>query len=507
MDGKMTMSEDLPQNSTYLEAISDGTNIRINDASQRMDGLILFTLSVYPNYTDGENVKGYVIIADTEGNIINGQYYDEGQPISLGLLNSTTCYYSDPLTGNVSIWNFDTNETVILPVDSGHDQFFYNPLTNTILTQQKVRWSGYALDGDSIDVMGDDLVEYDLLGNEIWRWEGNNTLPFNETEYIQRNETLDGYADWTHSNAIYWDMDNDFIYINNENLDNFVKVDHATSNTIWVAGRYIGTGPGLTMYNTAGEVVDSLWYHAHGLEMSSPSEFLLYDNDMWNLTRENPTQESVARFLKLVIDDTTRIASTRWSKISPYADIEQGDLVNLPNGNIAGAIDLAPEPLISEISENGEIVWEWDFNITDDIGWGLGPNNLERFFEGPLVANIRYENTLTEGESALINCSIWDVFHRQYSHEISIVAVEGGFTLLEETRDLLPHWQETFVEFEIPNLVAGDHSIAIIFTNNDGSYSTILIILTVNTNIIPYAGLGVVIVSLIVVVIYYIKKK
>ncbi|MHA1907698.1 MAG: aryl-sulfate sulfotransferase [Candidatus Thorarchaeota archaeon] len=503
------LSENLPQNSTFLDAFANGPYLRVNNATQRMDGLTLLTVAVYPNYTSSGDRLGYVMVLDGDGNIVNARFYEDGQSGSPQMLNSTTCYYNDPFSGNITLWNIYTNATVTLPIDNGHHQVFINPITETVIIQERIPWTTMEYEGDIIDVEGDDVVEFDFLGNEIWRWEGNNTLPFNEAEFMQREEVRRGYADWTHSNAIYWDIDNDFIYINNRHLDCIVKIDHATGETVWVLGRYIGEGPGLTMYNQAGEEIESLWYHAHAIEMTGPNEFVIWDNDQWNLTTAEPGNDdlSTSRMVRFSVDETAMTATETWSYSTPYDVVAQGDCNALPNGNTIAIQNTAPEPVIVEVNEAGEVVWEYIFNMTGDIGWRLSPNGLVRFFEEPLVENVDYTEALTEGTNATVSFSLWDVFQRPYTHDMSIVVVEGSTTLLEQDIELLPHWQENLVEVDIANLAAGEHSLILTLTNQDDVSTAIILSLTVNSNMLLYVGIGAAAVVVVVVLVYFIKKK
>ena len=84
----------------------------------------------------------------------------------------------------------------------------------------------FEFEGEMMPVKYDDLVEFDRDGNELWRWHGNSTFPFDAYEFYLRNETRRGELDWMHSNALYWDIDDGSIYLSVRHLDCVVKVDY-----------------------------------------------------------------------------------------------------------------------------------------------------------------------------------------------------------------------------------------------------------------------------------------
>ncbi|MHA1942971.1 MAG: aryl-sulfate sulfotransferase, partial [Candidatus Thorarchaeota archaeon] len=248
------LSADAPNNSTHIQVLEDAINMTY-DTADAFQGLNLIELQVYPTYESTNDREDYALIVDMDGNVVNG-FYQNDRSGQLQLINSTTVFFVDAVSGNFTLWNIYTNETEYTMAPSGHHDAEYNPVTETFMVIETVFDQGdYNWSGDVQPIKGDDIVEYDKEGNEIWRWNGSLTFPFNENEWMLRNESRRGEIDWMHSNGLYWDLDENEMYLSVRHLDCTVKVDYETGDTVWVAGRYTGEGPALAMYNLEGEEV------------------------------------------------------------------------------------------------------------------------------------------------------------------------------------------------------------------------------------------------------------
>ncbi len=504
------ISEDLPSNSTYVNAIRDDTHFRVSDDTQYYDGLNLFSLGIYPNHTDSNDRVGYLLVADMDGNIRNG-FYSDFQPGSPKLINSTSALYTVRGEDGIFFWNWVDNKTQWFNVSEGHHEVVYNPVSQTFLTMQGVDViEDYNFTGDLYQVVNDDIVEYDMDGTELWRWEGNITFPFNIDEFHLRNETRRDELDWTHTNSLYWDIDNGMIYMNVRHLDCVVAVDYNTGETAYVFGRYTGENPGMTMYNKYGEEVDSLFYHAHACEVIGPNRFILYDNDYKNITRPD-INVGITRLIEVEIDTDANTATEVWSWTSPesYFCRAQGDANRFPNGNTIGVHNQAPSPFMTEVNQAGEIVWEWTFNKTDaHIGWRLSPNGHMRFRVEPTIELAEPVVTIAEGGTASVHVSLWDTFQRPVTEPGKINATSANMvTLAYEEFDFLPHWQETEVVLEIPGLQVGTHLIQILVENVDGIQSEVVVTVEVTSNMLLYVGIGAIVVVALVVIVVFMKKR
>jgi hypothetical protein len=509
-DSRYAVAANLPMNKTFENAFLDNSHFRVHDDTQYFDGLNLFTMMINPNHTEAPRARdGYIMVMDMDGNIRNG-FFNESTMGSPKLINSTTAMFTKRDYDGVYLWNWVTNKTEALPIPEGHHEVTYNPVTDTFLTIQLVNFiENYTFQEAQWNITGDDIVEYDRDGTELWRWEGNLTFPFNWDEYKLRNETRDD-MDWMHSNSIYWDIDNDMIYMNVRHLDCVVAVNYTSGETEWVVGRYVGEGPGMTLYNKAGEEVDSLFYHAHACEKIGPNNYILYDNDYKNLTRAD-IDIGITRYVEFAVDETAMTATEVWSWTSPesYYTRAQGDTNRLPNGNSIGVHNQGPSPFMVEVNQAGEIVWEMTINkTTEHIGWGLNPNGHMRFTVEPTIVLAEPNMTIPSGGIASVEVSVWDIYQKPTSTSGTITATTADMVVLaNEDFDFLPHWEETEIVLELEGLADGIHYIQILVENDEGIQHEKVVRIEVVSNLPLYLAIGGAAVLILVVVVYFWSKK
>jgi hypothetical protein len=502
----------LPSNATLLHELYDATNFRVHDSSQFFDGYTITGVGVYPNYTGSNERVGLMVVMDMDGNVHNGFYSSQECFEIPQLIDSKTVVYFVKGDENLSLWDMVANTTEVLPIPrSGHD-VEYNALTDTFLTIQKTEFSTFYWEGKTMSVKGNELVEYDRDGNELWRWDGNLTFPFDAEEFYLRNETKKTDIDWMHGNSVYWDVDEDSIYFNVRTLDCVVKINHTSGETIWVAGRYVGEGPGLTLYNKNGVQVDSLFYHTHACDYLGDNTFVIYDNDLYNLTRPNP-EIGVSRLVKFVVNETAGTATETWSWAAPpsYYCGSQGDANHLPNGNVVGQFNLSPEPILVEVNQAGEVVWELVLNLTEnDVGWRWVANTAQRFVDEPLIELGTTSFTIYEGTPLEVGFSAWDTYHRRYTANATVRLLEGSTVLAEDEFPLLAHWQETAASISIPILPAGLHNLTLEVRNVEGQVGQLYFsvnIISALLNPINLAIIGVVLIVAIVIIVFLYRRR
>ncbi|NHJ12991.1 MAG: hypothetical protein EAX95_04905, partial [Candidatus Thorarchaeota archaeon] len=483
-------SENLPTNATLLDEIEAGSFIRVNDPDQAFDGWLLYSLSLHPNVSTTNIEIGSLLVTDNDGRIINGFFLD-GRAAGPQLINSTTVMYG--YDDVMHFWNYRTNTTESFPVPAGHHDEEYNPLTDTFIVLENAWFQNFTFEEEEMPVVGDDVVEYDREGNEIWRWEGNLTFPFEWEEFKLRNESRRGELDWMHCNSLYWDIDNDDIYVSVRHLDCVVKIDHATGETEWAVGRYSGVEPPFTLYNKGGEEVDSIFYHTHALEMIGPNRFIVYDNDFWNLTRPDPLI-GITRLVEFVVNETAQTANEVWSYAfpAPYYANSQGDANRLPNGNTIAAHNLRPYPILSEVNQAGEIVWETTFNVTEnDVGFRLQANGVQRILYEPIIQLAEDVRVVPAGANAIVRLNVWDTYQRRRTAGATFQVLSVDTTVLADGEfEFLPHWQTTELVVEVSGLAAGVHNVLVEITNEDGISAELVVTIEVASNLPLILGLG-----------------
>ncbi|MFC2075743.1 aryl-sulfate sulfotransferase [candidate division KSB1 bacterium] len=177
---------------------------------------------------------------------------------------------------------------------------------------------------DSLLWIADALVEYDQDGILVWSWdpfEHYSTADFDSVTFagaFARQEN-----DWTHTNSMSYDPDEDMIYICPRNLDRITKIDHVTGEVVWNMGRDMPSGE-----VTFGH--DLKFSRQHSIEKLPNGNLFLFDNGPNNTPK-------VSRCLEIEVtegvDDTT--ATIVWSYTLPDSlySSSNSDCDRLPNGN------------------------------------------------------------------------------------------------------------------------------------------------------------------------------
>jgi hypothetical protein len=317
---------------------------------------------------------------------------------------------------------------------------------------------------NELPILQDRIVEYSKLGEIIKIWNVWDYVPFDAEEYEIRNEEWGGHADWSHTNTIFWEYEQDLVYFNIRNLDTFYKMEYSTGDLLWGLGR-LGD---FTLYDINGVERDTLWYHSHSLERIGPNRFILYDNDFQNTTSAQPVLSGTSRMLELVINETTMTANVTWMWEAPdnYYCTAWGDADRLPDGNTLGTFAWVwHEAFLTEVNQAGEKVWEMRIDFTTDHKYGV--YRMERFYEQPIVEFVEADTSIDAGTSANITLKTWNTIRTREAYPGKAQVWENGTLLREMDFSFAPHWQETEVTVDVPRLDGGLHNLDVIIVNND----------------------------------------
>ncbi|MFX1507040.1 MAG: aryl-sulfate sulfotransferase, partial [Promethearchaeota archaeon] len=250
------------------------------------DGLTLFpciNVSINPEHIGKEHESligsGTVYIIDSQGKIVT-QLGNSAHSVHK-FINSTTILMGGQDPGFLELWNYKEDILETLGVPEGHHDLDYNPITDTYMVLE-YNYSVEVFDGKNTTVIYDLVSEYDRTGELVWQWDPLIHYPFNATRHasLGLNNIFRGGLDWMHANSFVWDKTQNVIYLNVRNLDTILKINYTTKEVIWDAGR----GGEFTLVNKAGKEVNTLFCHPHGLERISSNRFILYDNDLYNLS-------------------------------------------------------------------------------------------------------------------------------------------------------------------------------------------------------------------------------
>ncbi len=352
----------------------------ITTTGNAWNGELAFGLWNFP--TNGSSTTNLVVMK-TDGTVEYVLQSNNPAPnyeVAKNIAQNTLLYQADPVGGASSsvmlatrIWNYVTNTTADYPNVYGHHDIEYNPINNTFLTFQE-----YVAPVNGTQTLFDTIVELDAQGNILWSWDTGAYLPISEADPFNATALYNGSTvnDFTHSNALQWDYNNNVVYLNVRHLNTFYKINMTNSKLIWACGEY----GNFTLLSENGTAVKSLWYHSHGTYQVAPGVFEMFDNDFHNETNIN---DAHSRMIELTLNETSMMAKVNWEWVAPtsYFSFAFGSSYLLPNGNRLGTFGLythqRPENAPWNFTDTGAIVVEVDplgnvvRTYTFPVGWAI----------------------------------------------------------------------------------------------------------------------------------------
>ena len=452
----------------------DSIEINIKFGHEVFDGFNLFVLE-QRNRTDHDDKRAILLITDMNGDIIAKNEiktsYQYLADYSAEFVNSSTILIR--IDDNLALWNYYTNFSQIFEVKGGHHDFEYNPLTNTFLTLEKI----YTFDPNGTVYRFDEILEYNARGEIIWSLDTRSFIF--PSHWCPYHDMIGGKVEITHANSLFWDLEEDIIFVNMRNTNTFYKIDHKTGKVIWGLGEY----GNFSLFDKDGIKRSNLFYHAHSVEKVDDNTFILFDNNFHNQIKP---MSSRSRIIEIKINETTMTANETWSWAAPkeYYCSYWGDADRLPNGNRLGAFGTRSHPdtqigaRLVEVNNEGELVWEMNFQNTEEYEYGV--YRMERFRFSPISTEFK-DIKIPEKENLTV---LWQTWYNFRSKKI----FNGSYTLLLDNEQIESgnhtfdkFWRPTNLTFELKQLKNGDHNLTLMLEDEEGHSSTNSINIVVST--------------------------
>ncbi|MFW9838561.1 MAG: aryl-sulfate sulfotransferase [Candidatus Thorarchaeota archaeon] len=435
----------------------DDISFNITKKGGYFDALNLFILQK-ANQSDYADRNATILLLDMNGYVIKELVSPGSRWAFAYAINSSTILLG-LFDTNIYFWNIYDDSLTKYEMGWYHHDMSYNPISNTIL-------SIYNMDVDvnSTVYHTDVLREKELNGNIVWEYDTFNSIVY--PSMWNGFEFVGGTADVSHTNTVYWDVEEDVIYVNMRNINTFYKINRTTSEVIWGLGEY----GDFTLYDLSGNRKTNLFYHAHAVEPLDKNTFILFDNDVYNDTNPNNRK---SRILELKIDESEMTANVSWSWVAPsdYYSSYWGDADRLPNGNRLGVFGTVTHPSTSigarlcEINNEGDIVWEMNFPNDEDYNYGV--YKMERLGLHPFITTESYfVNSSTQ--DVIVS---WDVYYNFRSKWKTY----GSYQLLVDQRKIedsnigfSKYWAPTKITSDLGVLEPGHHNITILVLDETG---------------------------------------
>ena len=94
---------------------------------------------------------------------------------------------------------------------------------------------------ENIYWQGDKFIQLDSNGDLIWEWNTFDYINLSEFNPLYLQRLSNSYPeetsmDWTHSNSIFYNIDNQKLFVSVRNLSRIIKIDYNSQDIIWELG-------------------------------------------------------------------------------------------------------------------------------------------------------------------------------------------------------------------------------------------------------------------------------
>jgi hypothetical protein len=246
--------------------------------------------------------------------------------------------------GEIRYERWDLQETRSVRAEWAHHDFQHMPDGSWAYIAADIRH----VDGADYEVAGDAVVLMDEDGSNartIWdSWEDLEPPDFGGCH----PEFYPDYCDWTHANGLAYDPSEEVFYLSIHNDDTFARLE-LDGTVDW----YLGSAA-YADYRPA--TPDDEFVHQHGVKPIADGAFALFDNG-------DSSRDGFSRMLTVTLDDASQTYAVdwKWNWDSRHSSALLGDHDILENGNHLGS--WGSEAVITETTEDYELVWEMSFSL------------------------------------------------------------------------------------------------------------------------------------------------
>jgi hypothetical protein len=456
-------------NSQSLETAGDvitsisGAEVRITGTNGAFEGNNLFVLVKTDRATQQRHL--FMLIVDLNGEVLLEEYLGVDLWVSdcpAEFIGPTTILVGS--NNSAAIYNLTDGSMTLLPF-GGHHEYEYNPLDDTFFTLNENE-----VEVDEVTYLYDTIIEFDRNGNVVWSFDTTSLI--DADQWCPYQDYLWDRPDVTHMNTVYFDAEDDSIYLMSRNANTFWKIDHSSGDVVWGLGE-LGD---FTLFDQEGQQRNNLFFHPHAVERVDDDTFILFDNDYHNQTDE---LNEVSRIVEISIDDDMMTANTSWawSSEEDYYSFLFGDADKLPNGNRLGVFGIpgfdASEygARIVEVNDEHEIVWEMAFENDETYWYGVYRN--ERFRTQPIIQILDAENTYSDGDIK-IDFEAWFNYRPKrdiagfYDFYLDEVLVDEGAVIFDR------FWRPTIISHTVQNPSSGLHNATLVVWDGSGHSASIM---------------------------------
>ena len=390
--------------------------VLVSDPERYQPGVTLFALRKTVNGTrDGR--FGMFVVVDMEGYVIWYQNHGGYTGTAYMLDNGNLLYqagggaFEATVSGEmVHSW---VKSELNPPLAFIHHDVMKMPNGNILTLNSEMRIVDGYPDPEggeetlTYNVVGDGVAEITPGGDVVNLWWHHDHL----ADYVHKEGPMfdhpgkdawfpdaeGGTKDWTHSNGVQYDAENDLYLVSVRHLDWIIAIERETGELVW----RLGCGGDFQLTNGSGEIIDGCdpawFYHPHSPKLEEDGTILIYDNGNFRPGTERFGEGESAAYSRAVrysldMPDDNRdnwTATIEWEFVNPtlpnYCDFAGGvDLLDNGNVLIADPALIRDYPIenpprnqdmarIAEVTGDAEAEKVWEILIHNDWEGGEEP--------------------------------------------------------------------------------------------------------------------------------------
>ncbi|MAV64767.1 MAG: hypothetical protein CBC84_002145 [Pelagibacteraceae bacterium TMED124] len=310
----------------------------------------------------------------------------------------------------------------------------------------------------------DEIVEFDSLGNEVWRWSTNdyfNKIDF-DPNWFDPNDFLlnpSDTFDWTHCNAVFYDNQESAIYLSSRHLSRITKISYPSGDIIWMIGEDMPSGE--VKFGDEMQISSQ-----HAVNLLENGNLMLFDNG----NNKTPLESRCIEF-NISNDNSELSYNLIWEHVLPSASYiyRLGDCDRLPNGNTL--INSGNVAAILEVNNANNIIWEPIFHSNHTSTYRA--ERIKGLY--PLISSLTIENFkkdtlnnklvwLPTGETS-IKYTIHNEGFDAYTYTYNVSDRENLIDISGEVEIEANSSQDIFIPISVPlNMI--DNQIAFMLSPN-----------------------------------------
>ncbi|MBC8310687.1 MAG: aryl-sulfate sulfotransferase [Candidatus Marinimicrobia bacterium] len=361
-------------------------------------------------------------------------------------------------------YEFDVNSNIVFEtqypeygvhhsiIKTDQSYFFLDAITETLPCPAECSTTA----PENLSWVGDRIIEVDLEGNLLWEWSTFDY--FSELEYNPQwipQAEVSGDFDWTHANSVFFDKNDEIVYVSFRNINRISAIDYNSKELLWDIAdpSYMAEVP----YGGNFE-----FSHQHSAQITNSGSLIFFDNG-----RDSMPERSKCMEIEIPEFGDPQLV---WEYTLPDSmfTLSRGECKRLGNGNTL--ITAGRSGNIIEVNTEGEIVWH--LRATNEANVNVG------FYWSQRIPNIypnEFSLEINNLQGEYLNYSIveensnFTIHNLGWETQSYIYELWGNDSLLNQGSRIIQSNSSDAIYFDIDNLnVELNYSLKVYTENRPG---------------------------------------